>query len=659
MSATAPPTPKPHPVTARAVVIGLIGAILLCAITPYNDYKIGATYLAGNQFPVGAVFALLLLAAPVNALLRWLSPVRAFSRAELLTIWTLMLVASGLPSSGMMRFFLPHIAAPGYFSNGVNNWEELVWGGLPEWLSLSDRAAAKAYFTGYPRGAEHIPWAAWVRPLLGWGAFAACFFVATFSLANLLRRQWIENEKFVFPLVTLPLLLAEDPTPGTPLPPILRHPLLWCAVAFTTGLHGLNGLHQLYPTIPAVQTAMYLDNFLTTPPWNQVGQIPLLFFPLVVGLSFLLPAEVAFSLWFFFLFYKAEILIGTVYNWDMPGSLGSPSERRFHALQGLGGAFGLMGWTLWAARRHLRDVWEKAVGGPRAAFIDDSGEMFSYRATVLGLVLSYTGMAIWLWLATVPGPLIALSLLLLTLSLVTISWVVTQAGTLYMIMPCMAIDAVGATVGTRHADPGAWYTVQRIECMFYRDTRELLLPEILSGAKAAEVSGTVPRSLLWAMVASVVLGVGVSLAASLWLPYFNGGAITLPNTWAFRTGPMRPIQMAGGLVTTPIPGDWGGMLQVVGGFIGVVALLLLRARTGFGLHPIGFIGVSTVSGKTLWFSILLGWFCKTILLRFAGMRGYRAALPFFAGLILGDVMNAILWTVIGGLTGVGYNFLPQ
>ncbi|MBC8141775.1 MAG: hypothetical protein H7Y38_10095, partial [Armatimonadetes bacterium] len=410
---------KPGFVTGRAVLTGLLFAALLCAITPYNDYKIGATYLAGNQFPVGAVFVLLLLAAPMNALLRrfasqaTLAPARAFSRAELLTVWTLMLVASGLPSSGMMRFFLPHIAAPQYFSNGVNNWEMKVWGSLPEWLSVSDPAAAKAYFAGYPRGAEFIPWAAWIRPLIGWGSFAACFFVATFCLANLLRKQWIENEKFVFPLVSLPLLLAEDPAPGTKLPPILRQPLLWIAIAFVTGLHALNGLHQLYPSIPPVQTAIQLDTLFTTPPFNQMGQMPALFFPLVVGLSFLLPTEVAFSLWFFFLFFKAQILFGAIYNHDMPSPLGSPAERKFHALQGLGGAIGLVAWTLFAARHHLRDVWEKATNGARAAAIDDSNEMFSYRTTIIGLILSYTGMALWLWLTTVPAPLIALCLLLL------------------------------------------------------------------------------------------------------------------------------------------------------------------------------------------------------------------------------------------------------
>jgi hypothetical protein len=55
-----------------------MGAILLCAITPYNDYKVGATYLAGNQFPVGAIFALLLLCAPVNAFCAWSLPGGSF-----------------------------------------------------------------------------------------------------------------------------------------------------------------------------------------------------------------------------------------------------------------------------------------------------------------------------------------------------------------------------------------------------------------------------------------------------------------------------------------------------------------------------------------------------------------------------------------------------
>jgi hypothetical protein len=61
----------------------------------------------------------------------------------------------------------------------------------------------------------------------------------------------------------------------------------------------------------------------------------------------------------------------------------------------------------------------------------------------------------------------------------------------------------------------------------------------------------------------------------------------------------------------------------------------------------------------LWFSVLLGWLAKVVILRLGGLGVYRAALPFFLGLILGDVLNAVVWIVLGALTGVGYAILPQ
>ena len=113
-------------VTTRAVLIGVVFALLLCAFTPYNDFKVAATYIAGTQFPIGAVFVELLLVGVVNVLFRKFNPRAAFSRGELLTVWSLILVASGLPSSGMMRYFLPQIAAPHYLSDTTNNWESKV-----------------------------------------------------------------------------------------------------------------------------------------------------------------------------------------------------------------------------------------------------------------------------------------------------------------------------------------------------------------------------------------------------------------------------------------------------------------------------------------------------------------------------------------------------
>jgi hypothetical protein len=117
---------------------------------------------------------LLFLALVVNSLLRRLRPAAVFAPGELLTIWVLITVASGLPSSGMMRYLLPHIAAPTHYSDATNLWESKIWAAAPDWLKITDKEAAKAFFAGYPRGQEHIPWAAWATPLFSWGFWRRC-----------------------------------------------------------------------------------------------------------------------------------------------------------------------------------------------------------------------------------------------------------------------------------------------------------------------------------------------------------------------------------------------------------------------------------------------------------------------------------------------------
>lgn len=654
------PAPARRAVSARAVTLGLLFAAVLCAVTPYNDFKVGATYIAGTQFPIGALFVLFLFAAGVNVGLRRWRPAAAFAPGELLTIWTLITVASGLPSSGMMRYFLPHIAAPTYFSDTANNWRFKVWGDAPAWLFVQDKKAADAFFVGYPRGQEHIPWAAWAGPLFFWGVLAVLFFVATFCVANVLRRQWVENEKFAFPLVTLPVLLAEDPRPGGGyVADLLRRPLLWVGVLVTTAIHSLRGLHVLYPAIPNLPLQWNIYEWLTVQPWNQLGWLPLAIYFLAIGLAYLLPAEVGFSLWFFFFFYKAEMLLCAMYNWRSVGPLGGYGQKEFHTLQAFGGSLGLFAWTLWTARSHLRDVWHKAVGGARAATIDDSREMFGYRATLIGLAVSYGGIGLWLYFAGVSVPLVLLSLLLLTITLVVIAWVVTQAGMLFMQTAYASIDILGPTLGTGAMKISSLYTVYRWEGMFLYDTREMLIPSVLNGAKTADAAHFSVRPLFKAMAGAIAIGLVVSGVASLWVPYYFGGGNSLPNTWTYRSAPTRPLGLFGGLAGAPYPGSWTNVVHIVGGFAGVLGLLILRAQFGFGLHPIGFLGASIHAVHMLWFSIFLGWAAKSAIQRYGGMKGYTSALPFFLGLILGDVLNAVVWIVIGNLTSTGYPVLPD
>ncbi len=651
------PTPRPPAVSARAVVLGLVFALFFCAVTPYNDFAVAATYIAGTQFPIGALFVLFFFVFVINTILRKWRPKSAFRAGELLTMWTLMLVASGLPSSGMMRYFLPHIVAPRGLSTDTNNWQSKVWANSPSWLTVSDPEAAVAFFKGYPRGQEHIPWGAWAVPLTAWGILAGLFVLATFCIASLVRKQWIENEKFSFPLVTLPILLAEEPKPGRITPDLLRSPLLWVGFGLVTILHTVRGLHQLYPSIPNIEVSWNLMDYLKTQPYSQIGPIEAKFYPLVMGIAYLLPTEVCFSLWFFHLFYKMEILTGVVNNWDMPGPQGY-GYKLFHGLQAFGGGLALLAWTSWTARRHLADVWEKATNGPRAREISDAGEMLSYRATLICLFVSYGGIALWLLLAQVPAIIIAPTLLTMTLAIVVISWVVCQAGMLFMAQPYGTLDVLSATLGTGPFKIAPFYTATRFESMFFYDTREMLAPSLLMGAKTAEVAHFDARALFRAMTAAVVLGAGVSLISSLALPYYNGGGNSLQNPFMYNVAPTRPLNFFAGASALPFKGSWTNWLHILAGFVGVFLMLFVRARFNFGLHPIGFLTASVYAMHMLWFSIFLGWVAKTLINRYGGMKVYQGALPLFLGLILGDVVNAAIWIILGYVTQVGYQLMP-
>ncbi|GAB4457709.1 MAG: hypothetical protein OHK0029_17960 [Armatimonadaceae bacterium] len=645
-------------VTPRAVTIGLLCAIFLCAVTPYNDFKIAATYIAGTQFPIGSLFVLFFLSAGVNVALRRFAPRTAFRPGELFTIWTLITVASGLPSSGMMRYFLPQIVFPHYKADKTNEWESKLLADAPDWLKMTDKAAADAFFTGYPRGQEHIPWEAWAKPLFFWGILAILFLVASFAVASLLRRQWIENEKFTFPLVALPVLLSEEPERGHLVSAVMRSPLLWLGFGIVTVLHTIKGMHQLYPSIPDVIIQWNLMEYITIPPWSYIGPIEAKTYPLVIGLSYLLPAEVCFSMWFFHVFYKAEILLGAIYNWDMPGPVGGYTYKQFHGLQAFGGGIALLAWTAYTARRHLSEVFEKALGGPNAHNIDDSGELMSYRAIVLSLIVSYGGIALWLWAAQVPIFMIVISLLMLTLALVTISWVVSQAGLLFMAQPYATTDVLATTFGTAGFKIPPFYTTARWENMFIYDTREMLAPSVLLGAKGADTFRFGARKLFGAMVLTVVVSLVVSCVVSLWLPYYNGGGNSLNNPFTYNVAPSRPANFFAGAASVPYRGSPLNVLHMIGGFVGVFAVLVARAQYNFGLHPIGFLCASVYSMHQLWFSIFIGWVFKSIVQRYGGMKGYLNFLPLALGFILGDCVNAIFWIAMGYATQVGYQLLP-
>ena len=133
---------------------------------------------------MGPFFVLTILVLIGNRLLTAVSPKLALSAAELVTIWCIMAAASGIPSTGMMRYALGPMVAYQYFATAENDWTALFHQHIPHWRVVRDNSAIKSFYEGIS-SAESIPWAA--LRLLGQS-------IGLRSQPGVFRCRWARNE---------------------------------------------------------------------------------------------------------------------------------------------------------------------------------------------------------------------------------------------------------------------------------------------------------------------------------------------------------------------------------------------------------------------------------------------------------------------------------
>ena len=74
------------------------------------------------------------------------------------------------------------------------------------------------------------------------------------------------------------------------------------------------------------------------------------------------------------------------------------------------------------------------------------------------------------------------------------------------------------------------------------------------------------------------------------------------------------------------------------GFLTTVALMALKLRfTWWPLHPVAFPLVLGWMIMEMMVPLFAVWVFKVILFRYGGVKGHRAALPFFLGLLVGGL----------------------
>ncbi len=644
--------PAGQPLTVRAALVGLLGVAFLTAATAYTDGFMAASELGGCHFPLGPVLMLLAVVLPLSWLTGLLRRRAQWSSGEKLYAMAMMAVTAGLPTFGLALYLFPVMTAPYYMASVENKWEEAFFGLVPEWMAPpADGTAVRWFYDGAPPG-QAIPWEQWAVPLVAWSLLAAAMYLTMFCLGSIIRRQWIEKENLVFPLVELPLEMVLTQRRSISAVAFLANRGVWIGFAIPFLIHNLQALRIYFPAIPEVKLQnLPLFESLAGIPWRQLSSRVYIHFS-VIGFAYFLTTEVSLSLWLFWWFGRVQHLCA-----DAIGR--NPQLARLDDNQYQGAFLAIVIYGVWVARGHLQDLWRQLWSGDEAGGAGRRPEAMSVRAEFGGLLAGAALIVLWLTVAGMSTAYAVATLLIFLVICWGMSRLVVESGIMFakatQMRPSLILEAlVGAP-----AVPARTLTVlSYVEYVFMYDLKSFLMPQIMHAHKMADEAKMDRRQLYLAMALAVVVAVLVAYWASLQVAYTKGALAMHP--WFFLSGPRSNAERLKTLIMSPEKWDLSRTVAMLAGGAFTYLLITLRQQfVWFPVHPIGYVVGNGYEASRMWFPFLVGWLAKSLVGRYGSVQLYRSLRAPFLGLVLGEYSAAGLWLLIDALVGrTGHRIFP-
>ena len=653
MSTIPSPDNTPAPITGRSILVGAALSLAIAIGIPYGSMVIQGSRLGLSSATPAAFFLLFVLLLTVQVALGACKRTWAFSRGELVTIFVMMAVATAIPTRGVVGMLLPMITGTFYYATPENQWAELVHPFLSDWMVVYDPLSVKAFYEG-TIGSSAIPWRVWYPPLVRWLVFYAGFYAAIIAAISILRRQWVENERLVFPLAQVPLAMVEDRADGESrlLKPLFHNPIFWCGLLLTFSINSVNALHQYFNFITPITPQTSVELF------NRTATLNIRINFLMFGFAYFHNTNIAFSLWFFYLLHVVQESLFSYLGIFSPEELGpwtgSGPVGAIMGHQMMGALIVLVCCGLWTARPHLKNVFRKALWGDDR--IDDSDEILSYRVSVYLFVGGISLMGYWLWKTGIPAWIVPFFLFSSLVIFIGLARIIAETGmptvTPEMVPAGFVVSGVGVPALGAAGMVATGYTFA-----WAGDLLVFMTAPLANGLRLGSDLKCRRRLLFWAIVAAML----ISLVAACWFMLhlaYRDGAVNLHPQY-FTGFAAYPSDFAAQKLANPTGPSLAGWLWT--GFGALIMGGLMAARHFFvwwPFHPLGFAVSTGWVMNSIWFSIFLAWLIKITVLKYGGPRTYFLTRPFFIGIVLGQFVAAGLWLVVDGFTGMVGNRTP-
>lgn len=622
--------------TARAVAIGLILVIgftvagCFCVFLRYEI--IGTGYL-----PRGAVCLLLALIAGNVALrpLKRLHKRLALNARELLLVFAMLLIVGAIAGQeyaqhvylnllGIVYYTTPDIAPPELYLDDLN----------PMLVPSVDREAPviRWAFEGLPPG-RAFPWRPWIVPMLAWTPFFFALYWMVLCFAVVLAHRWEQEEKLLYPLVQVPLEMVEA-EPAT-VAPLFRSGLMWGAFAFACLLYIMKGVHAYWPVIPDLNLQKSTQTLLAGP-YAAFNRIPYHFYPEMVGIAYLLTAEVSFSLWSFYWFRRIQEFFRIAVGVDV-------GHYNFFKYETVGGYVVLAGALLWSARDHLRRAFAIALGmlkrDPEAVDADEP-----YRLAVLGFLVALVFVIAWCVHFGMSATWAIVQYAFFPLVGMVVARVICEAGMFIYTSPFRLNEAIFEIAGTDNIGPTNVTLMTMTSWTQIRSTATINMAAIAQGLKIGAEMGARRLHVMLVAMAAMVVAILTCHVTSLYVIYKwgvpklgwwpSGSSLNATSTLA------RYLQVP----TTLQVGDWVGI--GMGAAITWGLVVLRRRFVWWPLHPLGFVTFLGWPIDRYWMSVFIGWLIKVTVVRFGGFNAFSRLRPGAFGLVLGVCVIITFWIVM-------------
>ncbi len=625
-------------VTPRAVLIGALLSVLL-AVLAVCEHALGGG-LAADGVGTGALFLLFTLVCGV-ALLKRFGVVRTGLRpAERMVIFSMLLMVSALPISGVLIYLLPHMAGFVQYATPENEWGSRVIPVFPDGLTIKDPAVAKGFFEGLGPGGE-VPYGAWVGPLCAWAVLLGAFCFTMVSLMVIFRKRWMEEERLSFPLTQLPASLVECPAGERPL---LSNGIFW----FGFGVAAVVGLSVIVSSFLPFVPPIYLGFSISF--YRNAISVPFSTNFLALGISYLVSMDILISILLFTLISYVQIYMVTVMGSAILGSPPYVPYAHYTHLhqEGVGALIALVGFGLYESRHHLKNVFRKAFG--MAPEVDDGDELISYRAAVIGVMAGVGFVCLWLAMTGISWWVVPIFVGMMLVTFLGLTRILAEAGVV-MNTPLSPMQVLLNSAGTRMlggATMAGFFLAQ--PWSFPAHWGSNAMASASAALKLTHRTGLRSRPLFWALALALVLG-GVAGAVTLLHYAYTLGTYGFANSYYVIKVVNYHLNYYGGAIKDP--SAVGQPIRLLWSGIGAAAMgLLILARQRFfwwPIHPIGYPIAAVV--PSWWFSAFLAWLFKRNVLKYGGPSLYGRTRPFFLGLIMGQAVLTSAGSLITLLTG--------